>query len=356
MGKILELRAYILKFYAGYSRYINIAFRFVLAFLTFSFVSDHVGYLETLTNPAVTIGLSVICTFLPMPMTAVFAALLVLIQFFTLAPGVAIVAAVLMLIMFSLYFRFASGQSVVLLLTPISFTMHIPILIPLLFGVISGPICAIPIAFGVMVYYMITYVKSYATVIETVAESGAMEQITAFTQQLFSNKEMWMIIISFTICLLFVYNIRSLSIDYAHEIAVVAGVLVNLIMMTFGYVMMDVNVSYVELIVSSIIAVLLAILLKLFIFSVDYSRSEHLQFEDDEYYYYVKAVPKVSMEVPKKTVKKINVRQETEMIDAAEVKQRLNESKTRTIKEETQTKIEFEESEIQKIIEEELNR
>ena len=31
-----------------------------------------------------------------------------------------------------------------------------------------------------------------------------------------------------------------------------------------------------------------------------------MQFEDDEYYYYVKAVPKMMVSVPTKTVKKIN--------------------------------------------------
>lgn len=348
MEKILELRAYMKKIYAGYSRYIDIALKFVLALLTFLFVNNHVGYLEALSNPAMTVGLAIICTFLPQAMTAVLAAMIILIQFLMLAPGVAAVAALLMLMMFALYFRFTSGKAVILLLTPISFTFHMPVLIPIIFGLIGGPACAIPIAFGVMVYHMVTYAKSYATVIETVAETGVMEQITAFTQQFFANQEMWMLIISFTICILFVYNIRCLEIDYAREIAVVAGVLANLIMMTFGYVMMDINVQYGELIIGSIVAVFVAILLKTFAMSVDYTRSERLQFEDDEYYYYVKAVPKVSVAVPEKTVKTINVRQQTEIIDVDSVNQSLEKV------EEKKTAIE--ESEIQKIIEQELNR
>jgi len=41
-------------------------------------------------------------------------------------------------------------------------------------------------------------------------------------------------------------------------------------------------------------------------FSVDYERTEMVQFEDDEYYYYVKAVPKNLVAIPEKQVKKIN--------------------------------------------------
>ena len=80
----------------------------------------------------------------------------------------------------------------------------------------------------------------------------------------------------------------------------------------------------------------------MFVFSVDYTRTEYLQFEDDEYYYYVKAVPKAVVTIPEKTVKRINERQKTGVIDAEQVKE-LEEAARQQ-----------EESEIQKIIEEEL--
>ncbi len=357
MGKVFEAKEYILRFYAKYSRYIDMSLRFLLALFTFTFVSNYAGFLPSLANPAVTVGISVICTFLPMPMTPVLATVMVLIQFFDLAPGAAIVFGIYTIIMFSLFFRFSPGKSVVLLLTPISFMVKVPVLMPIVFGLVGGPATAVPMVLGVVVYFMIAYVKSYATVIETMAESGVMSQITTFTQQLFSNKEMWMVIISFTICLLLVYNIKCLSVDHAWDIAVIAGVLVNIIMMTFGHVIMDINIAYVELIVGSVIAIIVALISQVFVFAVDYSRSEYLQFEDDEYYYYVKAVPKVSVAVPEKTVKKINVRQETEVLDLKEIERTLTESMTNEVDaERKRKKVEEEESEIQKIIEEELRK
>ena len=51
---------------------------------------------------------------------------------------------------------------------------------------------------------------------------------------------------------------------------------------------------------------LIAKVVEFFAFHVDYSRVEKVQFEDDEYYYYVKAVPKITVETPSKTVKRIN--------------------------------------------------
>lgn len=352
MEKIYETKEYILKFYTKYSRYIDWGVRFLLALLTFALISNRVGFHQLLANPVTTVGLSVVCTFLPVTMTVILAAVVLSLQIFTLAPGAAVVSGMILIVMFSLYFRFTSGKVVILLLTPLAYAMNIPILIPIVFGLIGSPICVVPIAFGTVVYYMISYVKSYAAVIETVAESGMAAQITTFTQQLFSNKEMWLSILSFTICLILVYNIRRLAVDHAWKIAVAAGILVNIILITFGHVMMDIMVSYVALIVGSIAAAIVSVILELFVFSVDYSRTEYLQFEDDEYYYYVKAVPKVSLTVPEKTVMKINVRQETKKENI----EKEIEKQAKAIEEEERIQMELEESEIQRIIEDELKK
>lgn len=378
MEKIYEIKAHILKFYSKYSRYIDWGFRFLLAVLTFTFVNNNVGFMSAVSSPFVTIGLSVLCSFLPITITSICAATLVLLHFFTLTAGAALVAGLILLFMFAMYFRFAPGKSVILLLTPIAFYMEVPVIIPIVFGLIGGPVCVIPIAFGTIVYYMISYVKSYAAVIETVAGTGAMAQITNFTQQLFNNKEMWLYIVSFTVCLILVYNLRKLSVDRAWEIAVVAGVLINILFMTFGHIMLNVEIAYASVIVGSIVAAIVALIVEIFVFSVDYSRTEYLQFEDDEYCYYVKAVPKISVALSEKTVKKINVRQEKN--DTQDLKKEDDIKKGNTInkeenkaaeagkaqkenqqfsesmedKEERRRKYEMEESEIQKIIEEEL--
>ena len=47
--------------------------------------------------------------------------------------------------------------------------------------------------------------------------------------------------------------------------------------------------------------------MEFFVFNVDYSRTELVQFEDYEYYYYVKAVPNNTVATPEKRVKTIRV-------------------------------------------------
>jgi hypothetical protein len=72
-----------------------------------------------------------------------------------------------------------------------------------------------------------------------------------------------------------------------------------------GDLMFDTNVSIFGVIVGTVISFLITGILQFFVFHVDYSRTEKVQFEDDEYYYYVKAVPKVTLARPEKKIKQI---------------------------------------------------
>lgn len=343
MGKLFEIKGYLLKFYGKNSKYVDKTCQFILALLTFTFISNQIGFSDFITNPIVTVALSVICTFLPMTVTVLIATIVTIFQLYTLSLGIAVVALIMFLIMYVLYLRFTPKKAIVLLLVPLAFMLQIPVAIPIIFGLIGGPVYIIPITMGTIIYYMINCVNSYSTLLETVSETGMLGQMTTYTQQLLGNREMWCVIIAFALCLLLVYSLRTMELDHAWEIAIIAGALVHMVAMTSGYVILDVQFSFVSLVIGSLFAIVIAFVLEFFVFTVDYTRTEYLQFEDDEYYYYVKALPKVSVTIPEKTVKRINERQKTGVIDAEQVKEL-----------ERLAKEEAEESEIQRIIEEEL--
>ena len=69
---------------------------------------------------------------------------------------------------------------------------------------------------------------------------------------------------------------------------------------------LNATVAMVPLLICTIAAVLLALVLEFFAFGGDYSRAERLEYEDDEYFYYVKAVPKASVATSERSIKKIN--------------------------------------------------
>lgn len=343
MHKLLEIRGYLEKYYGKYSKVIDKVLQFILALMTFTFLNQTIGFTEIIANPIMTIVLSLICMLLPMTMTVIISTVVAILQMVTVSVGMTIVFIVIFVVLYGFYFRFSPKKSLIILLVPIAFMLKIPVVVPIVYGLLGTPICVLPITVGTIIYYMISYVSANSSLLGAVSDVDLMTEIGTYLQQVFSNSEMWCVIIAYAVSLLLVYSVRRLSVDYAWEIAIFAGVLGNINVMAYGYIVMDIKLSYISLIVGSIVAVVVALLAKLFVFSVDYTRSEYLQFEDDEYYYYVKAVPKAAVAIPEKTVKRINERQKTGVIDSEQI-----------VELEKMQKQQDDESEIQRIIDEEL--
>ncbi len=349
MKSLVEKREYIQRFYTKYSSYIDKIVRFVAAFFIFTFINANIGFLKVAANPFVAIVLSAICAFLSANITVIITALYTLVQLYTLAPGIAVVVAVIFLMMFIFCFRFEPKRAILLLIIPIAFVLKIPMLVPIACGLLYTPAWLVAMGFGVMFYYVISYVEAYTAIVEHAAELGTMGQLTTYAQQFLSNKEMWFMILSFVVCMLVVYNIRKTSGDNAWKIAVITGSIVNMIVLLFISIDANVNLSPVFVIIGTVLSALLAFLIEFFAFPVDYSRTEYLQFEDDEYYYYVKAIPKLTVAAPKKTVKKINERQETRSININAVQKEMDQE----FVVEEQFPDDFD---LQKLLEEELNK
>ena len=207
-----------------------------------------------------------------------------------------------------------------MLLTPIAFALKIPFVVPVACALIYTPVSLVPMGCGTVVYYMMEYLKKISAASKTSGSKAMLAEISTYVQKVFQNKEMWLYIVAFIIGFFIIYTIRRQELDHAWKIGIIAGAIANVVVTAMGSIALGVNTSYGPLIIGNILAAVAGLVLELFLFSVDYVRSERLQFEDDEYYYYVKAIPKVAMTTPEKTVKKINERQETEIIDAEAVK------------------------------------
>ena len=111
--------------------------------------------------------------------------------------------------------------------------------------------------------------------------------------------------------ILVVYLIRLLSVDYAWILAIVFGSISQMGVVFTGDYLFDVQVSPQEMILGTMAALAAAGIYHFFVFAVDYSRTEYIQFQDDDYYYYVKAVPKIAVSAPDIKVQRINKRNES---------------------------------------------
>ena len=303
MDTIYVYREKIQELYARHSRIINKAGQFILALATFALINHNVGFMDALASPVAALGLAIICTFLPLGFTVLAATVLILAHMFAVSLGILIVTALVFLVLYIFYLRLTPKMALLVLLTPLAFFLKIPYVIPVACGLVLSPVSVIAMTCGTIVFYLLEYVRENVSSLEGSAD--LMTQIPGCLKQVFQNKEMWIVIAAFIICCFVVYTLRRQAMDHAWKIAIVAGAVANIIVIAVGDIAFGVHTSYGPMIAGSIAAVVIGLVLELFFFTVDYARSENLQYEDDEYYYYVKAVPKVGVSAPEKEVKHI---------------------------------------------------
>ncbi|WP_026521692.1 hypothetical protein [Butyrivibrio sp. VCB2001] len=306
MTSLLELKQYIKRFYIKYETYITYVWKFLLALVSIMVINSKLGYMDALTNIAIVMMASLLCAILPANFIVFISAAFILGHLYSLAMECALIALVIFILMFLLYFRFSPKDTLAVLLTPIFFFMHIPYVMPLAMGLLGTPASVVSVSFGLVISYMITYFSSNAT---SFGSDGVVEAANGFStivNGIIGNKEMMVMIIVFAIVLVLVYIIRRSSIDHCWKIAIAAGSIGLMIFTLIGDIMSDTQISIAGVILGTIISALLMLVVEFFAFNMDYSRTEKVQFEDDEYYYYVKAVPKVTVATPERKVKKIN--------------------------------------------------
>ena len=220
----------------------------------------------------------------------------------------ALIIAVFILVVMMLYYGFRPGDGYLLLLTPMMFFLRIPYVIPLFVGLSGSLVSIVPVSCGVCIYYIILYLKQNAGVLAGSTMSEMAERFIVIVQNVFGNQLMWIMAAAFAAGVLVVFLIKNMSVDYSWSIAIIAGVIIQLVVIFIGDFYFNLPVSIGPMILGILVSVALALVYQFFVFAVDYTRTEYLQYQDDDYYYYVKAVPKITVSQPDVKVHRISSR------------------------------------------------
>lgn len=309
MTDLLELREKLKLFYSKNEAFILPLIKFVLAFVTFNTINGRLGYMTRIDNIAVVLIAALMCSFLPFGAMLFLAALISLLHMYALSMEVALVGLCLYMLIFLLYLRFCPKDSIAVLLTPMLFAFKIPYVMPVAAGLLGGPASAVSVGCGVVIYYLFSTITGNASTLNTMGDEEAAAKIRLIVDGLLGNKQMMVVIVAFAVTVFVVWLIRRMSVDYSWTIAMAAGIMVDLVILLVGDLLYDTNMSFLNAIIGAAVAFAVAKVIEFFRFCVDYSRTEKVQFEDDEYYYYVKAVPKMTVAAQTKTVKRINSQQ-----------------------------------------------
>lgn len=306
MTALLELRENLKKIYSRNEAFILPVIKFLLGFIVLSIINGKMGYMTKLDNMAIVLIVSLLCSFLPTGFMAFFAMMFVVLHMYALSIETAAVGLVVFLLLYLLFLRFTAKEALVVVLTPVLCMLKLPYVMPVAMGLIGTPASCVSVGCGVVVYYLLQTVITNAPTINSMGAEEATAKLCLLIDGMLGNKAMLVMIAAFAITVIVVYLIRRMSVDHSWTIAMVAGVMIEVMILLVGDLMYDTNLSIVSALLGAVVTLIACKIIEFFRFCLDYSRTEKVQFEDDEYYYYVKAVPKMTVAAPTNTVKKIN--------------------------------------------------
>lgn len=306
MTALLELRENLKKIYSRNEAFILPVIKFLLSFIVLSIINGKMGYMTKLDNMAIVLIVSLLCSFLPTGFMAFFAMMFAVLHMYALSIETAAVGLVVFLLLYLLFLRFTAKEALVVVLTPVLCMLKLPYVMPVAMGLIGTPASCVSVGCGVVVYYLLQTVITNAPTINSMGAEEATAKLRLLTDGMLGNKAMLVTIAAFAITVIVVYLIRRMSVDHSWTIAMVAGVMIEVMILLVGDLMYDTNLSIVSALLGAVVTLIACKIIEFFRFCLDYSRTEKVQFEDDEYYYYVKAVPKMTVAAPTNTVKKIN--------------------------------------------------
>lgn len=296
MEAISELRERILEIYSRFETYITPVGRFILALISLIMINSGLGYMEKLSNVVIVLVVAIIAAFLPLNFTIVIDALFILLHLYSLSIQVAAVIGLVFLLMFVLYFRFTPKEAIAVVITPIFFALKIPYVVPLALGFLGGPISFISACCGTTVYYIIKGIGADSSKYDSsFSAESALSGFKAVIDNVLNNKTMILMVIVFALVAILANVIKRLSFDFSWQVALAVSSISGLIVAIIGSSALDADISIIGAIFSMFISAILVFVLQLFVNNVDYSRSEYVQFQDEEYLYYVKAVPRYNV-------------------------------------------------------------
>ena len=305
---LLVFKEKLKQFYGKYNIYIVPVVKFLVGFLTFWLINANVGFMSKLKNPLIPVVMGLVASFIPYGVTAFLAGVFILIHVAQVSLEIALVIFVFVLAVTVLYYGFRPGDGYLL------FFLRIPYVVPLVVGLSGSLVSIVPVCSGVCIYYILMYLQQNAGTLTGSSMAEMADRFIQIVKNVFGNELMWVMVAAFAAAILVVFILKNLSVDYSWSIAIVAGVITQLAVIFIGDFNFNLPVSAGSMIFGIVASVVIALIYQFFVFAVDYTRTEYLQYEDDDYYYYVKAVPKLTVSAPDVKVQRIysrkNVRHE----------------------------------------------
>ncbi len=284
------------KFYSGYSVYIDIIVKACTAFACFYWIASVFEGEGILANTFILLIAALLCSVLPFRFIPIVSAAFIVGHSFSLGIDVFAVCAIILLALTFLFLRFVPDDSPAIIFMPIAMHFGLAALVPICYGLRKRPSAVLAIGSGCIVHYLLAAVTSNKDALLAFEKTEYVARLTLLMESISAGNEMIVSILALAGVVVIVYAFRRLGFAHSYEAACVAGGVVYIFFIILGNSISLTEFDLAREGIGAAAAIVISLILQFFWLSLDYKKVEVLEFEDDQYYYHVKAVPKITAE------------------------------------------------------------
>lgn len=308
MMSLLIFKDKLREFCHKYDTILVMAAKFIFGLILLCGLNKLFGYSAMAGNVIIMVGLSMLCALFSQGFFAVVSGLYILLHLSSLSLDVTLLFLILYIFLYVLCLRFTPNYGYIIVLTTVLFLFKVPYLVPMVIGMTVGLSGVFAMVTGIVIYYFGIAAQEVSLLLSAKTGDEAFQPYAYVIDDLTKNKEFFLTVITFCIVLVVFYFVYRMSVSYSWYIAIGVASLVCILTLVIGGTSTDVNMEVGSVLLGNILAAILAVIVQFFKGVVDYSRTELVQFEDDDYYYYVKAVPKIKVSEENINITKIQAR------------------------------------------------
>ena len=303
MNKTVKIRDAMRNYFFSNSSWLKVVGKGLIALCSFLIINHYFGYIEFLTDPLFAIILAIACAFIPMRAGGLVVIIYTFVQLTGLSGQVALVALILIVASYGISVFYGAKHIFNISYIPIAMQIQMPYPIVVgsaLFGNmrdVTSVICG-----GVISFYLKTIRENASLFIE---ENSDITVVDVIAQKMVANPLLYIYVTSLVVMFVAIILIRNLKISRSWLVALLVGIFAEMAIMLIGYVITG-NISRVPvLLMANVVAFIVGFAMTYIFRDLDYERVERVQFEDDDYVYYVTAIPKIELAKEEKRVTRI---------------------------------------------------
>lgn len=306
MSQLLEIRAKLFEIFQKTEKYVLVILKAIFYFIAFNAIKGELNFNAKLSSSIIVLALALVSCFLPTSVVLTIMVLYIALQLYSVSLIMAATVLVIAFILFCFFLRYTPEYGNAVVGMPILMGMKIPYVLPICLGLFSTPITILPVCVGVFAYYFLKGIsKAVLTSDQLKAADNPFQLYIDVLDNVLKNDAMIAAMIVFSLVIIVVYVVRNIKMDYSFEIAIAAGAGTSMIGFIIMMLKFEVGIGIFSICFFSLLSGVIALAVNLIYRPLFYAGTEQVQFEDDYYYYYVKAIPKIKAAGTKVNVKHV---------------------------------------------------